>query len=413
MKKPNLSLFEGFGIELEYMIVDAETLSVKPIADKLLQAEGGSFDDVERGPVAWSNELVTHVIEIKTNGPAATLTDLPQIFHKDIAHINKLLGTLGARLLPTAMHPWMNPGSETKLWPHEHNEIYAQFNQIFDCRGHGWSNLQSTHINLPFDGDKQMGQLHQAIRLVLPLIPALCASSPIVDGKTNGVLDNRMQFYRNNALRVPSVSGMVIPEPAYTRKDYEMNILARIYQDLSPHDPEGVLQHEWVNARGAIARFERGAIEIRVADIQECPLADVAIAAAIVRVLKGLIAETWSTEADQRAAKTQPLAAVLRAVIVEGLDARIADADYLRLLGYTKAATATAGELWQHLIAAVWPSGDAEAQVFRAPIDVILNKGPLAKRIVKALGRDLSRDNQRRIYKELATCLAANKQFVG
>ena len=35
-----LSLFEGFGIELEYMIVDAETLDVKPIADRLIEAEG-------------------------------------------------------------------------------------------------------------------------------------------------------------------------------------------------------------------------------------------------------------------------------------------------------------------------------------------------------------------------------------
>lgn len=412
MKKPNLSLFEGFGIELEYMIVDSETLSVKPIADKLLFQEGGSYDDVERGPIAWSNELVTHVIELKTNGAAPRLDGLPQAFHKDIGHINRLLAPMNARLLPTAMHPWMNPGSETKLWPHEHNEIYAQFNQIFDCRGHGWSNLQSTHINLPFADDKEFGQLHAAIRLILPLIPALCASSPLVDGKMNGIVDNRMQFYRNNAMRVPSVSGMVIPEAAFTRKDYEMNILARIYQDLSPHDPEGILQHEWVNARGAIARFERHAIEIRVIDVQECPLADVAIASAIVSVLKTLIAGTWCADAEQRAVKHQPLATLLRSVIVEGQDARITDAAYLKLFGFTKAAQATVGELWQHLIAQVWPSSATDKEPWRAPLQLILDKGPLSKRIVKALGRDVSRDNQRKVYAELAKCLAANKQFV-
>jgi hypothetical protein len=32
-----------------------------------------------------------------------------------------------------------------------------------------------------------------------------------------------------------------------------------------------VLRHEWVNARGAIARFDRSAIEIRVLDVAECP----------------------------------------------------------------------------------------------------------------------------------------------
>ena len=69
-----LHLFEAIGIELEYMIVDARTLAVRPIADQLLAA-AGSVDgsDVERGAVAWSNELALHVIEIKTNGPVARL----------------------------------------------------------------------------------------------------------------------------------------------------------------------------------------------------------------------------------------------------------------------------------------------------------------------------------------------------
>ena len=33
-----------------------------------------------------------------------------------------------------------------------------------------------------------------------------------------------------------------------------------------------------MNSRGAIARFDRNAIEIRVIDVQECPKADLAIA---------------------------------------------------------------------------------------------------------------------------------------
>jgi hypothetical protein len=31
------------------------------------------------------------------------------------------------------------------------------------------------------------------------------------------------------------------------------------------------MDHHFANSRGAIARFDRGAIEIRVIDIQECP----------------------------------------------------------------------------------------------------------------------------------------------
>ena len=74
-----LSLFEGFGIELEYMIVDAETFEVKPIADRLIEAESGSIEnEIERGPFAWSNELARHVIEVKTNGPVRTICQWPR-----------------------------------------------------------------------------------------------------------------------------------------------------------------------------------------------------------------------------------------------------------------------------------------------------------------------------------------------
>ena len=36
MSKTPLHLFEGYGLELEYMIVDRETFEVRPIADWLL-----------------------------------------------------------------------------------------------------------------------------------------------------------------------------------------------------------------------------------------------------------------------------------------------------------------------------------------------------------------------------------------
>ena len=35
---PRLRLFEGYGIELEYMIVDRASLAVAPLADRVLEA---------------------------------------------------------------------------------------------------------------------------------------------------------------------------------------------------------------------------------------------------------------------------------------------------------------------------------------------------------------------------------------
>jgi hypothetical protein len=60
-----LHLFEGHGIELEYMIVDAESLDVEAIADALIvDADGQVENEIERGDFAWSNELARHVIEV-------------------------------------------------------------------------------------------------------------------------------------------------------------------------------------------------------------------------------------------------------------------------------------------------------------------------------------------------------------
>ena len=45
-----LHVFSGCGIELEYMIVDRDTLDVRPIADELLRLPDGSWStDRDRG----------------------------------------------------------------------------------------------------------------------------------------------------------------------------------------------------------------------------------------------------------------------------------------------------------------------------------------------------------------------------
>lgn len=175
-----LPLFDGYGIEMEYMVVDRATLAILPRTDEILRAVAGEYVAVtEQGALAWSNELVLHVIELKTNGPASTLDALPSAFAADVARINGLLEPMGGRLMPSAMHPWMDPHRETRLWPHEDNAIYAAYDRIFGCQGHGWSNLQSTHINLPFADDQEFARLHAAIRFLLPIVPALAASSPV------------------------------------------------------------------------------------------------------------------------------------------------------------------------------------------------------------------------------------------
>ncbi|MBE0567552.1 MAG: glutamate--cysteine ligase, partial [Krumholzibacteria bacterium] len=366
-----LHLFAGFGVELEYMIVDAQTLDVRPLADRVLvDARGRVQDDLEHGALGWSNELVMHVIELKTNGPAPGLAGLAARFAEGVAQVEERLAPLGARLLGTAMHPWMDPHAETVLWPHGSSTIYRTYDRIFDCRGHGWSNLQSVHLNLPFADDGEFARLHAAVRLVLPLLPGLAASSPLVEGRTTGLADNRLDFYRRNQRRVPELAGRIVPERVYSRADYEREILERSYRAIAPHDPDGVLQHEWLNSRGAIARFDRGAIEIRLLDLQECPLADLAVAALVVAVIRALCEERWVPLARQQALDVDPLAELLLVGIGSAERAEVTDPGHLACLGLD--APTEVGAVWRALRDRVGQDLPPECQ---GPLDRILGAG--------------------------------------
>jgi len=404
-----LHLFTGYGVEMEYMIVNRETLAVLPVCDALMRAvEGEVVSESDQGALCWCNELVSHVIELKTNGPVPGLDGVAEAFQADVSRINNLLMPMGAALMPSAMHPWMDPFTETVLWEHEYNEIYAQFNAIFDCRGHGWANLQSTHLNLPFASDEEFGRLHAAIRAILPLLPVLSASSPIMDGKITGILDNRLAVYRNNARKIPSVAGHVIPEAYFTESDYREKLLQKMYDEIAPYDPQGILQDEWLNARGAIARFDRNTIEIRTLDIQEFPGADIAIIKLISAVLKHLVSPELTNQSALRSLDMLKLNDILVETTKKGRTAEVAYPALREVLGLSESAVSGVS-IWQELIARhnleLSPSD-------RTILSVILEKGSLSERIIQAAGEDPDRERICQVYRKLMECLHTGSMFI-
>ncbi|HKK15837.1 MAG TPA: glutamate-cysteine ligase family protein [Gammaproteobacteria bacterium] len=408
-----LSLYAGYGIELEYMIVDCDHLDVLPVTDRILKKIAGEYtNEVERGEVAWSNELVLHVIELKTNGPAASLEKLPPLFLDNLNQINTIVADINGCLMPTAMHPWMDPYRETHLWTHEASEIYDTYNRIFNCQGHGWSNLQSMHINLPFANDEEFALLHAAIRILMPIMPALAASSPIMDGECTGLMDTRLETYRRNAERIPSITGLVIPEPVSSRNEYIDKILQPMYRDIAEHDPEKILQHEWLNSRGAIARFDRNTIEIRVLDTQETPRADIAIAAIITSILKKLTALEWSGTEEQNHLATEKLADIFMATVRNGEKAIINNRDYLQLFGFPD-CRGQVQEVWQYLLETIPDNTPELNPELKKTIGSIIHTGPLARRIKLAVGQNAKQSYLRETYRQLCECLVNNRLFEG
>jgi carboxylate-amine ligase len=400
-------LFEVFGIELEYMLVHNSNFKVAPIVDQLIiEKEGKLTADLDNGHIAWSNELVAHVLELKTNGPTTDLNNLSEQFHDNVVEVNSLLKKFDAKLLPTASHPLMNPLKDTQLWKHSYSEVYELYNRIFNCKGHGWSNVQSTHINLPFYDDKEFEKLHAAIRVILPLIPGLCASSPILEGTNTGFKDTRLEYYKTNQKEIPELTGLVIPERVFTKIDYYATIFEPIKRAIRPYDNKNILDHHFLNSRGAIARFDRNAIEIRLIDIQESPKADVAICVLIIEVLKLLVDKKLGSLQQQKKWLKQDLFNLLNPIIKEAETFTISNLEYLKVFNIKSASTVE--NIWKQLYELAKPNIHESHQEV---LDVILTQGTLATRILKAVDCDYSEKNIINVYTQLAQCLQDNTMF--
>ncbi|WP_435137559.1 glutamate-cysteine ligase family protein [Formosa sp. A9] len=401
-------LFDVYGIELEYMLVQPSNLKIAPIVDALFTKKKGKLtSDISNGKIAWSNELVAHVVELKTNGPTKDLNGLSKLFHENITEINTLLKPLQAQLLPSAAHPFMNPVTETQLWQHSYSEVYELYNRIFNCKNHGWSNVQSAHINLPFFDDKEFERLHAAIRLILPLIPGLAASSPILEGKITGFKDTRLEYYKTNQKEIPELAGLIIPERAFTKLDYYATIFEPIKKAIKPFDTHHILDHYFLNSRGAIARFDRNAIEIRLIDIQECPKADLAICALIIEVLKLLVNKKLAPLAMQKRWVKEDLFAILNDAIKYGETTIITNLDYLNVFDIENACTIQS--VWKHLYELAKPNIHKSHYI---TIETLLNEGTLATRITQALANDNSEKHIKKVYSKLAECLQNNTMFL-
>jgi len=185
-----------------------------------------------------------------------------------------------------------------------------------------------------------------------------------------------------------------------------------MYRDIAQHDTEQVLRYEWLNSRGAIARFDRNAIEIRVIDTQECPRADLAIAAATSSVVRALYRERKTSLVEQQEVQTNALAAILQDCIRDAERTVIGHAEYLRQLGFPDRC-GNAQEVWTYLIDEMQRDDPVHAGLWDEPLRMILKKGPLARRILQAVDGDYSRPALHAVYGELCGCLQEGKMFSG
>jgi glutamate---cysteine ligase / carboxylate-amine ligase len=377
-------------------VVDND-LRVLPIVDEILKDfRGRIVNSVERGDFTFGKELQLHVVEIKPNAPFRS----PETFEENMQAAVLLISDFlrrkhGARLLGTGMHPLLRL-EETGIWPHRHRQIYEAYSRLFNLNQHGWLNIQSFQLNLPYSNEQDGVKMHNLLANIIPYLPALAASSPICEGMFGEDVDNRLHFYRLNQREIPSVTGDIIPEYVNSFSQYRTEIIERYSSEMARAGADPLLLHkEWINSRGVIFRFDRKALEIRVMDEQECIKSDVAIGCFIRALLRGVFNE------NLQLLPHEVLVNDLNSVVAEGLNAR--------------PSGRSARAVCESLYAVAWKNASRQERKYLPIVRKRIDNGSLSEIIRERVEKKTQKTDFREavitVYSKLAESLMDNRPY--
>jgi gamma-glutamyl:cysteine ligase YbdK (ATP-grasp superfamily) len=390
---------EVLGPEHEFSLVD-ESLKALPIVDKVIKdLYGRVVNFVELGEFTFGKELQLHVMEVKSNKPFKSPKAFEETMHEAVLRLSELLERrYGASLLGTGMHPILRL-EETAVWPHRHKQIYEAFGRIFNLKRHGWLNIQSFQLNIPYADEAKAILMHNLLANICAYLPAVSASSPIYEGHLGDYMDNRLYFYMENQREIPSVTGKVVPEYVQSFRQYKKEIIGRYSADLAKFGAhQCILNKEWVNSRGVIFRFERKALEIRVMDEQECIKSDVALSCFIRALIRGLM------KMGESLLPTEVLAEDFKSIIKNGLEAKVLHPN-----------GPTARHVCRRFLKIAWENAKAEEKEYLPLIEKRLEHGNLSEVIrekvrVRAQKTDMD-EAILNVYSKLLNSLKANEPF--
>ena len=397
--KPTYKTLEVLGPEHEFSLVNDE-LKALPIADKVLKDfHGRIVTFVEHPHFTFGKELQLHVMEVKPNEPFASPVDFEETMQEAVCTLQDFVDRkYGARLLGTGMHPLLKL-EDTRVWPHRHRQIYQAYSKVFNLKKHGWLNIQSYQLNLPYSDETSGILLHNLLANICPYLPAVAASSPIYEGRVGEDVDNRLRFYKENQFEVPSITGDVVPEYVTSFGQYKKEIIDKYSRDMAAAGiGELLLGKDWVNSRGAIFRFDRKALEIRVMDEQECVKSDVALSCFIRALLRGLIGGRM--ESLPHEILTRDYSSVVR----EGLDTQLQNP-----------RGKTAREVCQSFLQIAFENASEEEKKYLSIVQKRIELGNLSEILRERIRRKSRKTDIKEaivsVYSRLAESLIANQPY--
>src|SRR6202171_3830231 len=246
------------GVEEEFSILDPETLELVPCFEELSGAAQGD-------PLLYegiTGELISSEIEI-ISGTGADLHDSLARQRERRRRLFALAGAQGVALGATGTHPW----ADYRRQPIIDTEHYRRVEE--GLKSVAWrNNTFSLHVHLGVRDIDRAVRVCDRLRPVLPLLLAISANSPYLDGRDTGLHSARTQSFTKSFPRcgIPDAFG---GWPAY-RAYIEFLLRTRSIVEFT---------QVWWSVR---PHFSLGTVEVRICDAQATARESEALAALMV-----------------------------------------------------------------------------------------------------------------------------------
>ena len=309
--------FEGsadftVGIEEEFALLDPDTLELVPRFEALRAAS-------ERDPilaVSVAGELIASEIEIRS-GAGADLEDARVLQTEARRRLFALAADEGIALGATGTHP-LSDYRDQHIIDTEHYRRVADGLRYVAWR----NNTFSVHVHVGIQGADRAVRVCDRLRPVLPLLLAVSANSPFVDGRDSGLHSARTQIFTKSFPRcgVPDVFGSWAAWAVY------VDLLVRTGSIVE-------FTQLWWSVR---PHHAFGTVEVRICDAQTTAAESDALAALITACVRRAAAEVDAGVAPPDLPGRLIEENVWRAVR-HGLDGRLLELETPRVVEYPAA----------------------------------------------------------------------------
>lgn len=247
------------GLEEEFAILDPGTLELSPRFEELVAAARAS------DPLLYESitgELISSEIEI-VSGRAESLQDALSRQRERRRRLFGLVDARGAALGATGTHPWADYREQRIIDTEHYRRVQDGLKYV------AWrNNTFSLHVHVGVRDLDRAVRVCDRLRPVLPLLLAISASSPYLDGRDSGLHSARTQAFTRSFPRcgVPEAFG---GWAAY-REYLELLVKTRSIVEFT---------QVWWSVR---PHLDFGTVEVRICDAQPTAQESDALAALTV-----------------------------------------------------------------------------------------------------------------------------------